>query len=50
MAGCQGVRGRKQELDHFLEQHGIDICLLAETHPRAREVFRLADYVTARTG
>jgi len=43
-----GVRGRKQELDHFLGQHGIDICLLAETHLRSGEVFRLANYVCLR--
>jgi hypothetical protein len=43
-----GVRGRKQKLDHFLEQHGIDICLLAETHLRSGEVFRLANYVCHR--
>jgi exonuclease III len=32
---ADGVRRRKQELDHFLGQHGIDICLLAETHLKA---------------
>jgi len=26
---ADGVRGRKQEMDIFLGQHGIDICLLA---------------------
>jgi hypothetical protein len=41
---ADGVRSKKQELDHFLGQHGIDICLLAETHLRAGEVFRLANY------
>jgi exonuclease III len=39
------VRSRKQKLDHFLGQHGIDICLLTETHLRSKEVFRLANYV-----
>jgi len=43
-----GVRGRKQELEHFLGQHDIDICLLAETHLRSGEVFRLANYVCHR--
>jgi exonuclease III len=47
---ADGVRGRKQELDHFLGQHDIDIFLLAETHLRSREVFRLANYVIAMTG
>jgi exonuclease III len=46
---AEGVRSRKQELDHFLGQHGIDKCLLAETHLRAREVFRLANYVCHRS-
>jgi exonuclease III len=45
---ADSVRGRKQELDHFLGQHGIDICLLAETHLRSREVFRLENYVCHR--
>jgi len=39
---ADGVRGRKKELDHFLGQHGIDICLLAETHIRSSEAFRMA--------
>jgi hypothetical protein len=25
---ADGVRGRKRELEHFLNQHGVDICLL----------------------
>jgi len=25
---ADGVRGRKLELEHFLSQHGVDICLL----------------------
>jgi hypothetical protein len=29
---ADGVRGRKIELDHFLAQHGVDVCLLNETH------------------
>jgi hypothetical protein len=39
------VRGRKMELDHFLGKHGVDICLLTETHLRSGQVFRLANYV-----
>jgi hypothetical protein len=29
---ADGVRGKKIELDHFLAQHGVDVCLLNETH------------------
>jgi exonuclease III len=46
---ADGVRGRKLELEHFLSQHGVDICLLTETHLRERDVFRLANYVCHRT-
>jgi hypothetical protein len=46
---ADGVRGRKQELHHFLEQHGIDISLLTETHLRSGVVFRMANYVCHRT-
>jgi hypothetical protein len=28
---AEGVRGRKLELEHFLNQRGVDICLLSET-------------------
>jgi len=42
------ARSTKQELDHFLGQHGIDICLLTETHLRSKEVFRLANDVCHR--
>ena len=45
---ADGVHGRKQELDHFLGQHGIDICLLNKTHLRSGEVFRLTYYVCHR--
>ena len=37
------------ELDQFLGQNGIDICLLTENHIRSGEVFRMANYVTAPT-
>jgi hypothetical protein len=43
------VRGRKFELEHFLSQHCVDICLLSETFLNAGQAFRLANYVcTAR--
>ena len=44
-----GVRSRKLELDHFLRQYGIDICLLTETHLKSGEAFRMENYVYHRT-
>jgi hypothetical protein len=29
---ADGVYGKKLELDQFLSEHGVDICLLNETH------------------
>jgi hypothetical protein len=46
---ADGVRGRKLELEHFLCQHGVDICLLNETFLKAGQAFRLAIYVCHRT-
>jgi len=43
------VRGNKLELEHFLSQHGVDICLLSETFLNPGEAFRLANYVSHRT-
>ena len=45
---ADSVRGKKQELDHFLGQNGIDICLLTETHFRSGVVFQMANYVCHR--
>ena len=42
---ADGVHGRKQELDHFLGQYGIDIFLLTETHLRSGVIFRMANDV-----
>jgi hypothetical protein len=42
---ADGVRGRKLELEHFLNQHGVDICLLSEAFLNPGNVFRLANYV-----
>jgi hypothetical protein len=39
----------KIELDHFLSQHGVDICILSETFLNAGQAFRLANYVCHRT-
>ena len=46
---ADGVRSRKLELEHFLSQHGIDICLLSETFLNSGQTFRLANYVCHRT-
>jgi exonuclease III len=46
---ANGVRGRKLELEHFLRQHGVDICLLNETFLNTGQAFRLANYACHRT-
>ena len=46
---ADGVRGRQMELDQFLGRHGVDICLMTETHLRSGQVFWLANYVCHRT-
>ena len=38
------MRGRKLELEHFLSQHVVDICLFSETFLNAGQAFRLANY------
>jgi hypothetical protein len=43
------VRGRKFELEHFHNQHGVDIRLLSETFLHLAQAFRLANYVCHRT-
>jgi hypothetical protein len=43
------VRGRKLELEHFLSQNGVDICLLSETFLNPGQAFLLANYVCHRT-
>jgi len=43
------VRGRKLELEHFLSQHGDDICLLNETFINPGQTFEFANYVCHRT-
>ena len=42
---ADGVRGRKLELEHFLNQHCVDICLLSETFLNPGQAFRLTNYV-----
>ncbi len=46
---ADGVGGRKLELEHFLGQHDVDICLLSETFLNPEGAFRLANYVCHRT-
>jgi hypothetical protein len=29
---ADGLRGRKLELEHFLGQHSVNVCLLSETY------------------
>ena len=43
------VRSRKLELEHFLSQHGVDICILSETFLNPSQAFQLADYVCHST-
>ena len=40
---ADGVRGRKLELEHFLNQHDVDISLLSEAFLNHNEAFRLAN-------
>jgi hypothetical protein len=46
---AEGVRGRKLELEHFLSEHGVEICLLSETLLNPDQAFRLANFVCHRT-
>jgi hypothetical protein len=46
---ADGVRGRKLEMEHLLSEHGVDICLLNETHLVAERALRFANYVCHRT-
>jgi len=43
------MRGRKLELEHFINQHCVDICLLSETFLNHGQAFRLANSVCHRT-
>jgi exonuclease III len=44
-----GVRGRNLELKQFLSEHGVDICLLNETHLELGRALRFANYVCHQT-
>jgi len=45
---AEGVRGTKLELKHFLNQRGVDVCLLNETFFNPGKDIRLANYVCHR--
>ena len=45
---AEEVRGRKLELEHFLSQHGVDICPLSEKFLNPEQTW-LANYVCHRT-
>jgi exonuclease III len=46
---ADGVSGRNLELEQFLSEHGVDICLLNETHLVVERALRFANYVCHRT-
>jgi hypothetical protein len=46
---ADGVRGRKLEKEQSLSEHGVNICLLNETHLVAERALRIANYVCHRT-
>jgi hypothetical protein len=46
---ADGVRSRKLELEQFLSEHGVDICLLNEMHLESGGALRSANYVCHRT-
>jgi len=39
------VRGRKLKLEHFINEQGVDICLISEAFLNPGQAFRLANYV-----
>jgi hypothetical protein len=42
------VRGRKFDLEPFLNQHGVEICLLIENFLNPGQTFRVGSYVCHR--
>jgi len=46
---ADGLRGRKLELEHFLSQHDVEICILSETFLNPGQTFRLANFACHRT-
>jgi len=45
---AEGVRSSKLEMEHFLNQDGVDICLLNETILKPGQPFRLYNYIFHR--
>jgi len=45
---CERAVQQKLELEHFLNQHGIDICLLNKTVLNPGQAFKFASYVCLR--
>jgi hypothetical protein len=45
---ADGVCGKKLELDQFISEYGVNICLLNETHLESGRAFRFANYVCHR--
>ena len=43
------LRGRKVELEHFVNQYGVYICFLSETFLNPGQVVQLANYACHRT-
>jgi hypothetical protein len=48
-SNADAVRGRELELEKFLSEHGVDICLLHEKHLESVRVLMFANYVCHRT-
>jgi hypothetical protein len=47
---ADGVRGRKLQLEQFLIEHAVDICVLNEMHLESRRALRFANcFATERT-
>jgi hypothetical protein len=46
---ADGVRGKKQELEQFIGEHGVDFCLRNETYLEAGRALRFANYFCHRT-
>jgi hypothetical protein len=46
---ADGVCGKELELDQFLSEHCVDICLLNETYLESGRAFRFTNYVCHRT-
>jgi hypothetical protein len=46
---AHSVRGRKLELQQFLSEHGVDICLLNRTHLESGWALSFANYDCHRT-